>query len=299
MGDGSMPVFMCPKSQGPWSLYSNTTWMSLKAYQIKSQSMTGSKLETYPNSVAEFRFITPDYIETITHSWNPYETIASKINQKMSSIAQELKVVKDVVSSTSTNLETFKADTPLKYEGSERRQWNFELPLVSMGNKEGRNRSIYDVVPIVKALKELSTGYLTGVQTGNVWGDKIAAGAGFGLQKLLPPYVFELRIPYNATSEKDAAVYVTSPDGFVIIDTIQPTFKPPYRDGLPTLCDLTLTLKELAPFYRSNPIPNVVAEGDTVYSGTDNWGSATPTGTGTTTTTTTTLVGGVDVGVPF
>ena len=288
-----MALFMNPKPQGPWSEYSKTTWMGIKAYKIESQSMTGSRLVTESNSVAEFRFIVPDFIETISHEWAPYETIASKINQKTSSIAQEIKVFVDWTKGGSINLVTYKADTPLKYEGSGRREWTFEIDLVSMGHKEGKNRSMYDVMPIVNALKELSTGFLGGeLGSSDGWLGQ-AAQYGLRLQKLLPPYVFDIRIPRGATDKDDAVLYIASPNNYAVLTSVQPTFKAPYRDGLPTVCNMQLTFKELSPFYRSNVVPDIVSKGDTAYR--DNWNL----GGQTKSTSSTTVVGGVDIGTPF
>lgn len=259
-----IPVIQRPERLRPWAELSESTdrkwvWIHMRARPILNQF---SKQDRTSKSISvgkptkEFKFLAPLNInENIVHQWEPYESIASRLAQKARSLvkltsevtslfernanlAQATKDTYDRIAQGKTGnaVETaakalyqragnaripkIKVDTPLYYQNSERRQLVFDFQLYH----EGLNRTdpTLDLVKPIQDLMKLSSPSLISDITIDF------------------PYMFQ--------------VY-TTPQNFIRYSNcalvgVQPTWKSPYIDGVPTSCDLQLTFLDMSPLYR-------------------------------------------------
>jgi len=223
-------------------------WVHLKPIKLEGQTTKnrGGSI-TVGGTGPTFKFLAPlDLAENVTHTWEAYESVQSRLAEKVREVAKttgEIKALgssfsidtaKNLASSTGVNsfmknvvggieptsVVKMKVDTPLVYTGSNRRNWVFSFNLVSEGID--KNNPSRDIVDVVQDLMKYSSPESVGSISINL------------------PYIFDLS---------------TSPNSFIkssytALTAVQPTYKGPYVKGYPSLCELTLSFTDLSPLFR-------------------------------------------------
>jgi hypothetical protein len=225
----------------------NALWICMRPMEIEKQTTGKGGLGiTFSDKRDIFKFLAPaEIMETLAHGWEEYESMTSRLQEKLKTVMKlgaEIDAIGDVVgkvgkiltapkskisktsqlrgaiTSVKSDVVAARVDTPLVYQSSERREWNFTFQLLSDSDP------IEDVVWPVKEIMRYS-----------------CPEAGIVDIDIKFPYVFKL---------------YTEPGGLFFADyaaltSVQPTWKEPYRHGYPTSCDLTLTFKDMSPVFRS------------------------------------------------
>jgi hypothetical protein len=223
------------------------TKIVLEARTIISQSQTargpGESVTTGAN-IAIFRFIAPSEItETVSHTWESYESLASKIAEKWAAAAKGLEQAVGVVEGLKNqlnaaaaanskdkllswaqaaqqgNVEQQRVDMPLVYKDSEKRRYELTFQLACYKD------SLKEIVAPVKALETLSCASLPN---------------GPSITGITPPCIFTI-----TTEPQSGLIYVKN----AALLTVQPTYRGPFNNGLPSSCELHLTLQEIDPLW--------------------------------------------------
>lgn len=235
------------------STFEDALWIVIKVFKIDSQAaiQRGSGIQKTPLGES-FKFLAPmEILETLNHEWAEYDSLATRLAQKIATIQRDLSEggqaiqglsqeaasalsslqkgegaapLQQVMQKAANRVEGIsvhqrKVDAALVYTNSGRRTYQFTFNLVDEGNPS------YDIIEPVSKLSSYScaTAPAHGVEFEN-------------------PYIFDVR---------------TEPNQFLVIEnaaleSVQPTYRGPYRDGYPTVCELTLSFKDLDPLYANN-----------------------------------------------
>jgi hypothetical protein len=249
-------------------------WVIMKSIAIKEQvgiirPNQPSIVEDTDSTVYTFKFLAPvELIETLTHSWEPYESIGQSIQQLIGSVMikggsvlgalktagyeegsniwnaiksfEGKEIVKTMGQATTTLLgsekvKPWRVDVPLVYKNTERRVYELPFNLISLQGKP------YDeVVEPVKMLEKLSSPTKPkDAETG--WNPLV-----------IPPYVFRIyTLPYSGDPEggnRDNLIRIP----FAALKNINPVWKGPYVDGYPTRCELRLSFQEIEPVFSAS-----------------------------------------------
>lgn len=223
------------------------TKIVLEARTIVSQSQNargpGESVTTGAN-IAIFRFIAPNEItETVSHTWESYESLASKIAEKYAAAAKGLEQILGVkegilskfnvgmasnwtdelktmaIAAQQGNVEQQRVDMPLVYKDSEKRRYELTFQLVCYVD------ALKEIVAPVKALETLSCASLP---------------SGPSITGITPPCIFTI-----TTEPQSGLIYVKN----AALLTVQPTYRGPFYNGLPSSCELHLTLQEIDPLW--------------------------------------------------
>jgi hypothetical protein len=233
------------------------TWIHIKTKELKIvTALAGDDEEgglIYGDDGPEFYFLAPDQImETVNNSWEPWETISSRLSGKIIEATQVLNNVGNYASSlmntktdffvrsfakalaSSTQKVNYKVDTPLVYNDTERREWTLEFQLT--GDSEAK---IFKMMDAIRWMRLLSTPVRRFFSV---------TGASIEL-----PYVFNLIAEDsegNTTSDLFGKSLSNNQDTYCALTSFQPTYHAPYDEkGNPYRVSLTLTFKELSPLY--------------------------------------------------
>jgi len=243
------PTFKNPNFLPYKDLDFKGTWIRLTSYELKQQTAfnKGGKGGLIVNNtpVLTWEFLAPNQImESVNSSWEPWETISSRLAGKGKEFVQMGKELTGVVSALSVfkgglnlnkigeayqNLSSiskakFKVDTPLVYENTERREWTMEFNLSVVDNLEAER--------MLESVRMLETSAVPA---------RTDEYSGLGIDY---PYIFSIKsIPNENLMKID----------FAALTSVQPTFKAPYDEfGNPMFIDLSLTFKELPPLYADS-----------------------------------------------
>lgn len=255
-----------------WSSYSGCVWISMKPKKIKDQFTKGAGTIVTDEPLVEFYFLAPLALnENIVHHWEAYESVSSRIAQKVRSIqkltnegtalwdaAKDLlnTDAKEAVGTLSKNgidvnkwAQNFynntpgtkilkqKIDTPLYYANSDRRQLILEFVLFNETYKDDPRPDEHLIKPIQELMKYSSP-------------DLVNQG-GVNIEF---PYMWEVR-----TKPAEFIKYTTC-----ALTAVQPTWNSPYVNGYPISCNLQLTFQDLSPLYagtiESGTIINVKSD---------------------------------------
>ena len=225
-----------------------TLWVYLKPRKLEGQGTAGRGGSISVGGAGPtFKFLAPlDIQETVSHTWEPYESVQSRLAEKVRSVGKTVgeiealgksfsfdtakslassEGVNDFMRKTIANLEgaaipKMKVDTPLVYESSNRRNWIFNFNLVSEGIV--KDSPSVDIIDVVQDLMKYSSPESAGSISINL------------------PYIFDLS---------------TSPASFIkasytALTAVQPSYKGPYIKGYPSMCDLQLSFTDLSPLFR-------------------------------------------------
>ena len=251
-----------PSLRHPWAKdpeKSGFVWVHINARKILDQYSKGVGTIRIKEGAPEvqYAFLAPlTLTEQAVHNWTEYDSIASRLAQKVRSAAKIGAEFQGLVNtfgdnaniedqargilgnksidsgSLATNwiksvynkvaphsIPKIKVDTPLYYESSNRRSLSFEVILIAENNPR------YDVVEPVHDLMKYSSPALRGA-------------GGIDIEF---PYMFEVY-----TRPKEWIKYST-----LALEAVQPTWNQPYIGGYPSNCILQLTFKDMSPLYRS------------------------------------------------
>lgn len=250
-----------PLSISPWARKagvddSGSVWISMKPTKIVDQFSKGAGTYATKDLKTEFLFLAPLSLnENIVHHWEAYESVASRLAQKVRSAvklgsegtallgvgknANPGDFFKDVFSKTGagegqviekyasraynsvpgSRIPKIKVDTPLYYSNSDRRQIVFEFQLFNENIPGSKPEDI-----LIKPIKEL-------------------------MRYSSPDLKAELNIEFPYMWE-----IKTLPNQFIKYTTtaligVQPTWNAPYINGVPASCNLQLTFQDLSPLY--------------------------------------------------
>jgi len=250
-------------------------WVIMKSIAIKEQvgiirPNQPSIVEDTDSTVYTFKFLAPvELVETLSHSWEPYESIGQSIQQLIGSVMikggsvlgalktagyeegsniwnaiksfEGKEIVKTMGQATTTLLgsekvKPWRVDVPLVYKNTERRVYELPFNLISLQGKP------YDeVVEPVKMLEKLSSPTKPkDAETG--WNPLV-----------IPPYVFRIfTVPYSsnstATDYPDNLIRIP----FAALKNINPVWKGPFVNGYPTRCELRLSFQEIEPVFSAS-----------------------------------------------
>jgi len=241
-----IPLIQCYPTL-PYKLIDSMTKIRFTAKVIRSQAKNaraGEKTNVIEGeTVAIFEFIAPsEIIESISHSWESYDSSASKLQEaaiagikglneaemglkSVLSIAQNATFKDTLQTALAGNVENTRIDVPLVYKNSERRKFEFTF---NMGYYDDPDEEI--IMP-VKTLSGLSCASLPiDKTTGNN-----AIGA------VQAPCLFEI------ISSPGEIIYIKH----AALLTVQPTYRGPFRGGFPSSCELHLSFEEIEPLWSS------------------------------------------------
>jgi hypothetical protein len=194
-----------------------------------------------------FKFLAPNDIqENIGHVWEEYESVSSRLANKVAAASKHVQELgqqvgglgtalkktiasdKDYMSALMNNVASSlvgqeianrKIDAGMTYVSSERRNLTLDFTLIDEGNPN------FDIIDPINRLKRYSCA-----------DKKSLSSIHFSL-----PFVFEVYTePQKWLHIKQAALIA-----------VQPTFKGPFRNGLPSLCEVQLNFLDLTPLYRT------------------------------------------------
>lgn len=267
-----------PSFRHPWASNpedNGFVWIHINARKILDQYSKGQgqiRVKTGAPEV-QYAFLAPLALtENIVHNWAEYDSIASRLAQKIRSAAKIGAEFQGLVNAfeSSANLKStvtnilknrsslaggaleslvrqgydaisphsipkIKTDTPLYYENSQRRNLTFEVMLLA--ENDPRN----DVVEPIKDLMKYSSPNLIGQ----------------GGVDIEFPYMFEVY-----TRPKEFLRYST-----LALTAVQPTYNQPYIGGYPSHAIVQFTFTDMSPLYRgaieSGSVIRVIKSGET------------------------------------
>jgi hypothetical protein len=257
------PYSLVPWSNPQWQ--KNAMWIHMKAKKITDQTTAGRGGSIAGGADgAEFVFLGPDSIsENIGHTWDEYDSIQSRVANKVRDAAKlgaELKSlggglskfnVGDISKVFTASMDNFgsaaetlvkgaynavashsipkiKVDTPLYYGGSERRQLTLEFSLAveSVEDDERSNpRRSNPKRDVLDVVQDLM---------------RYSAASSKGDVDIEFPYYFEV------WSEPGRAINYTT----AALMAVQPTWTGPWLGGYPIACKVSLVFKDISPLYR-------------------------------------------------
>ena len=155
--------------------------------------------------------------KTITHNWEPFTNIQSKLSQSVVSGMNTLK--------QGTSLQ-MKIGTPLMYADSTRQTNTFNFSLVDPNNPEEKV-----TIPVETLLKASAS---------NIEG------------KLISPSFVELPLVFTVNTKYNGNYVPLVHMNCAAISAIQPTYFGPYINGHACRCDLSITFQDIEPLLRSS-----------------------------------------------
>jgi len=250
-----MANYKSPESLHPYNnVDGNYLWIKIEAFELEYQTTYNKRGGGIARGrvVDTFQFLAPiSWQESLNHEWGEYESVASRIANKIQTGAKALAEIEALAGLEKTmgkdmfgkgkgienravgvinnflkgagtaKVPKTRIDSPLVYTNSPRREYNWTFNLVSThGNPQK------EVLDPVRRLFLLSSPDIKGED------------AGIGIKL---PNIFRLSTEpvTNILRVEDAALI-----------SVQPTWYEPYSRGIPTRCELTLTFKDMSPLYR-------------------------------------------------
>ena len=254
-----------PATLNPWAKNATiqdkngSVWISMKPRKILDQFTKGAGQIATQELADEFIFLAPLSLqENLIHQWEAYESVASRLAQKIRSAvklgseagalvntfgsaadlesaatgifskagANEGNAIENFVRKSYGKLQgsripKIKVDTPLYYSNSERRELTLEFQLFHE-RIPGKAPEEILIEPIQRLMK-----YSSPELKGDI--------------DIEFPYIFEVRtLPFPFIKYTTCA-----------LRGVQPTWNSPYINGVPMSCNLTLTFIDMSPLYRS------------------------------------------------
>jgi len=240
--------YKCPAFEPYSNPNFDGTWIRIGAYEVEhftawAKDESGG-VRIKGDEVTSWAFLAPDQIlETVNHSWQPWETIASRLSgfgkQMYEQLSNDVGALADALVSQSkgVNVNKFmnalqgdtkakwKVDTPLVYEDSERREYTLEFQLVSREDGDGHWN-----MEMVRVMEQYSSPDRDGIVS------------------IKLPYIFKVE-----TFPEADIVHSVLNIPYAAITSVQPTYMAPYdKYGFPMRILLTVTFKELPPLYADS-----------------------------------------------
>ena len=229
----------------PHAEFKEALWIVITPKQLKGMNTAGrGGTLRIGRTGTTFKFLAPEtIIEAHNHDWQEYESIQSKLLQKIVTYSVGFSQVKDIadgvvkeiyklyssgkwpsgrqlldstINASSVGIPKFKVDTPLVYKASQRRNWNLTFILAdSVGG--------YKIMEAVKLLQKYAAPY-----------------SNEDVLSIEFPWVFEL------TTIPEGLIHAN----FAALTSIQPSWMSPYIKGRPTRCELTLSFTDMSPLFE-------------------------------------------------
>ena len=229
----------------PHAEFKEALWVVIVPKQLKGMNTAGrgGTLRIGKTGTA-FKFLAPEtIIEAHNHDWQEYESIQSKLLQKIVTYKTGFQQAKQIgkgavkelyrlfeanawpagqqildatINASSVGIPKFKVDTPLVYKASQRRNWNLTFILADASGG-------FKIMEAVKMLQKYAAPY--------------------SKQDVLSiefPWVFEL------TTIPEGLIHAQ----FAALTSIQPSWMSPYIKGRPTRCELTLSFVDMSPLFE-------------------------------------------------
>ena len=254
-------LYQRPIKLNPWAKRTETgkngsVWISMKPRKILDQFSKGAGTVAVEGVNTEFKFLAPlNLNENIVHHWEAYESVSSRLAQKVRSavklgsevrgmtkvfgeanLADAVKnTFSDATASEGISIEQFvtkaynavpgsripsiKVDTPLYYSNSDRRQIIFEFQLFYEA-VAGYNPDDILVNPIKELMKYSSPDLISDIN-------------------IEFPYMWSIKTVPNPFINYTTCVLVA----------VQPTWNSPYVNDLPSSVNLQLTFMDMSPLY--------------------------------------------------
>ncbi len=243
MKPDSKKIIQIPGNFFPHASFKEALWLKFTAKELRSTTTAGRGGSlNIGKTGTTFKFLAPEtIIESHNHDWQPYESIQSKILQKVLGWKKALEEGKDVYNNLTTRLNDmngkmgvgqrmanilqggfatatprWKVDTPLAYKTSQRRQWQFTFQLADA-------RGGVEVIEAVKQLMKYAAP--------KAEADEIA---------IKFPWLFQIVSEPEGLIEAD----------FAAMTSIQPSWMAPYIKGRPSRCELTLSFTDMSPLFE-------------------------------------------------
>jgi hypothetical protein len=232
----------------PHAHFADACWIVMKPRKV--EAMTALARKDYKGIALEagaevFKFLAPNDIqENIGHTWEEYESVSSRLANKVAGASKLIQEAKSQASTLTRAVESAftakkdymgvmmrevaqgmagtpipnrKIDAGMTYTTSERRNLTLDFTLIDEGNPN------FDIIDPINRLKRYSCADKTSL-------------IHFSL-----PYVWEVY------TEPQKFIHIKS----AALIAVQPTFKGPFRNGLPSLCEVQLNFLDLSPLYRA------------------------------------------------
>lgn len=234
-------VIQIPQNLPSREFADNSLWIKMEAKKFERQSVyargdNSIQVATTPDMT--FKFLAPMQLaENIGHEYGSYDSIASRLMEKIGSfdkLVSDVKVTYRGVGQAITgnfqsalgtlksqNVLQHKVDTSLVYQGTQRREYTFSFLLADQGDI--RN----DVLYPIKLLEKFSCAEQLGENI-----------------HIQFPYVFTVTTTFG---ERKIPIIDMK---YAVITAVQPTYQGPYRDGYPTFAECQVTFTELDPLYN-------------------------------------------------
>jgi hypothetical protein len=275
-----------PSKTHPWARKAGTktnkfVWLHLKASKILNQQSKGVGEIKVSTPIVEFAFLAPLAItEGTMHNWGEYESVASRLAQKVRSAAKIGGEYRALVGAFengagknqgAVNLEASAKKTLLqnksKNAGTIMSEWvekihnksvSYSIPKFKVDTplyyeSSDRRNLTFEVMLIAE--RDPKRDLIDTVQDIMKFACPTLKGRG-GI-RIEFPYVFDVR-----TQPQEWIKYPT-----LALTACQPTWNAPYIDGYPSSCNLQLTFKDMSPLYRgtieSGSIVRVITPGST------------------------------------
>ncbi len=216
----------------------DSLWLIFNIYKIDNLSMNPrspnpvNKADNKP--VGTYKILAPNDIqETISHTWDEYSNMAGRMGETgktfKKSIEESIGLISlkntknaslsSILDSATTAGSQNKIDKPLVYTNSNRRDLPLTFQFADQGNGEE------DVLKVYNDFRKYSSPSI---------GDDAVIGMNY-------PHVFSI------TSEPYSLIHIP----YCVLTSLQPQYYGPYRKGIPSKCDVTMTFKDLQPMYQS------------------------------------------------
>lgn len=202
-------------------------------------------IETSETDRKSWTFVLPDdFSETINHSWDPYDSIVSRLADKVGQLTKNVGEIKglgaagsgalksigsgdykNIVSSSlsgikNSDIPSYRIDSSLMYKDTNRREYSFTFKITDFSGDPYNN-----VFLPVRELEKCSCAEISGELT-----------------DINFPYIFK--------------VFTTDSDLLKInnaaINSVSPVWSGPYVNNYHIHCNLTINIIDLEPLYRSN-----------------------------------------------
>lgn len=252
--------YQCPKGSSiiPHSnTDSSLLWITMTPMEVEyatTYDTTGGSGLSIKETKTDFavRLLAPSNIlETVSHSWDIWESIASRMagwGMKFEKMLEEGKgafktieriynnkdsigwknIAPEILSAVGhTKVPAQRLDAPLIYTASERREFTMDFQLVPVGMEA------FEMMDIIQVLQ----GFSAPGKTGTI--------------SISLPHVWKVQAEIFTQSGDATPVFLPLYIEQAAITSIQPSYHGPYIDGNPQWITLTITFKELTPIFNS------------------------------------------------
>ena len=221
----------------------DTLWLYITPKRLSYSNVVNTRgvsaITTEPASDKPiYKFLMPTtYSTSQNHEWDKFETVGSKVNELATEVSHATHNV------TGLHETSAKADAPLFYKDSARREWTFEFQFIVHSN------AYHDVWLPIQEFLQMSSPRNSG-------GGLDLAGVTIGQIGIKIPFVFQLQ---TKTGSGKLVPVLDVPEA--VITSVQPKYEQPYINGYPSKAELTLTFKDMNVLFANSYKTSTYGEG--------------------------------------